>query len=138
MRGPILIVDDYEDWRSSLKDLLVHAGYSVVEAPSGRQALNYLTSDKPPPALVLLDLHMPGMNGWDFLAVLQAYLRLSSIPVIVISGASAAPPAGRIARFFRKPIDNDQLLVAVRQLVDGPGGFNPPPPHSSFGSSPIA
>lgn len=136
--GPILIVDDDADWRSSLKDLLVPRGYSVVEAGNGRTALNYLTSGKVQPALVLLDLQMPGMNGWDFLTVLQAYLRLSAIPIVVISGATGEPPTVGVARYFKKPVDEDELLEAIDDLMGGGGsGFVPPTPRP-FGNSPTA
>jgi CheY-like chemotaxis protein len=136
--GPILIVDDDSDWRSTLQELLVARGYSVVEAGNGRTALSYLTSGNVQPALVLLDLQMPGMNGWDLLTVLQMYLRLSAIPIVVVSGATTEPPSVGVARYFKKPVDVDALLEAVDDLMGGGGdGFVPPTPRP-FGSSPTA
>lgn len=84
--GPILVVDDYDDARGALRDALEERGYTVIEAANGQEALSFLASR--PDAnvrLILLDLQMPIMDGWQFLKVLRSYVRLASIPVIVVS-----------------------------------------------------
>ncbi len=112
---PVLIVDDDEETRVAFRDTLQSAGYPVVEAANGRKALNYLTSDAPEPCLVLVDLSMPEMDGRELVALMTAYTRLSSIPVVLISGG---PPEnlqpGTFAQYLRKPFSEEALLQAVR------------------------
>src|SRR3989454_11108836 len=66
--APILVVEDNADVRDAWEALLEGEGYRVVSAASGREALRWLRSSEVMPALILLDLIMPGMNGWDFRA----------------------------------------------------------------------
>ena len=114
-RSCILIVEDDADLRDSLADLLMEEGYQVAGASNGQEALDYLRHAAPP-CLILLDLMMPVMNGWEFRAAQEQDPSLSSIPVIVVSGQ------GRMQRhsvdlhaveFVDKPINVDQLLKAV-------------------------
>jgi CheY-like chemotaxis protein len=115
----ILIVDDDDDLRALLHETLVDHGFSVIEAPNGRDALDAISGegvDKP--ALVLLDMDMPVMSGWEFLTVAKARDRVRDIPVIVISGD--APPkevlaSGTIVASMRKPFDPDKLIALVRK-----------------------
>jgi two-component system chemotaxis response regulator CheY len=86
--GPILLVDDYEDARLTLRDALEDAGHSVIEAADGQQALNYLVSTEPQAALIILDLQMPVMDGWRFIELVNCYVKLSTIPIIVVTAAS--------------------------------------------------
>src|SRR3954463_14824803 len=85
--GRILIVDDYDDARLNLREALESVGYEVVEAVHGQQALHYLVSNEPRAVgLILLDLAMPVMDGWQFLRLLSSYVGLRSIPVLIVSG----------------------------------------------------
>lgn len=86
--GAILLVDDYEDARQTLHDALEDAGHSVVEAANGQQALNYLVSTEQQAALIILDLQMPVMDGWRFIELVNCYVKLSTIPIIVVTAAS--------------------------------------------------
>ena len=82
----ILVVDDDADSRETIREVLEELGYRVVEASNGREALDFLVAH---PAdgvkLILLDLKMPVMNGWQLLKLLDSYVRLSAIPVLVVS-----------------------------------------------------
>ena len=118
-----MIVDDSDDFRAELTELLTLLGYEVVSASSGRNALHYLTSDKPLPALVLLDLEMPDINGWDLMNILQSYLKFSSLPIAVLSARelNQHPHGGRVVRYLRKPIKVPQLLALVKTFAPPDG-----------------
>jgi DNA-binding response OmpR family regulator len=114
----ILIVDDQRDFRIMLATFLEDVGYTVVSAANGRDALSYLYCCAEPPGLILLDVAMPVMTGWDFLQVQQANTTLASIPVVLLSargdvrhdGLDCAPAA-----YLQKPIDLNTLLATIRQ-----------------------
>jgi CheY-like chemotaxis protein len=115
MHGPILIVDDDDVTRHTLTVLLNGAGYNVVPAADGQEALNYLSSH-PAPALVLLDLRMPVADGWQFLAERARDPVLASVPVVVLSAARSVRAAAMTlgaTDFYEKPIDPDDLLAVV-------------------------
>ena len=80
----ILIVDDDGDNREVLSRLLAMDGHTTVCASDGKQAIDLLASERP--ALVILDIRMPTMDGIEFLAVIRSYLRWQALPVIVLSG----------------------------------------------------
>ena len=84
--GPILLVDDYDDARTSVREALEEAGHAVVEASNGQQALNFLVS-RPDErvSLIILDLQMPVMDGWRFIELVKCYVMLSSIPIIIVT-----------------------------------------------------
>lgn len=86
--GPILLVDDYNDARTVVREALEEAGHAVVEATNGQQALNILVAPEQDVSLVILDLQMPVMDGWRFIELLNCYVKLSTIPVIVVTAAS--------------------------------------------------
>jgi CheY-like chemotaxis protein len=113
--GPadILVVDDNPDVRELLCIVLELDGYRVLAAEGGRDALELLTRIVPP-ALILLDLMMPDMDGLQVVAALQADAALASIPVVFVSGSTEAIATG--ARFLRKPVQCDDLIRAVREF----------------------
>lgn len=132
MSSKILIIDDEEDVRIVLSMTLKRAGYSVLVAADGREALELL--DETTCDLVITDVIMPGMDG---VAVVEELRRRSpEVPVIVISGGGNPSPsendAGAIAttaylasasrvgadRTLTKPFDRDQLLSTVETLLD--------------------
>ncbi|HVJ17984.1 MAG TPA: response regulator [Polyangiaceae bacterium] len=118
--APILIVDDDAEARGELREALAIQGREVIEATNGREALELLTSERiPEPCLILLDLRMPVMSGWEFLSILRSYHRLSRIPVIVLSGVTDAyaetnPPS--VIR-LKKPFSADLLLESVTASI---------------------
>src|SRR5688572_22967563 len=85
----ILVVDDNEDARESMAELLRDAGHTVTCVPNGREALALVLSDLPD--AVLLDLMMPEMDGPSFLEVVRSYLRIQSLPVVVLTALSDSP-----------------------------------------------
>jgi excisionase family DNA binding protein len=117
--GPlVLVVDDDERLREFMRINLEMEGYTVREASSAEEALGSIEDQ--PPALVLLDVVMPGIDGWEMLQRMQE--RYGSIPVIMFSGQVDANSAGdaeqRGARgFVGKPFDPQQLIERAKQLV---------------------
>jgi len=113
----VLIVDDNRDARASLAILLEFFSFSVATVGDGQEALAYLR-DHPPPCLIVLDLRMPEMDGWQFLAARRSNPELSFIPVLVYTGE----PEWRVrdllgdAVFFSKAADPMQLIQRVLAL----------------------
>ena len=112
--GVILVVDDERDIRDAISELLEQEGYAVEGAGDGAEALDKARSCHP--GVVLLDLMMPGMNGWEFRARQQGDPELSSIPVIVLSALGKVPGVDA-AGYLQKPFELDDLLDAVRRHV---------------------
>jgi CheY-like chemotaxis protein len=108
----VLVVDDDAAIREITAEVLRDVGYDVVCAMNGEQALRELRGEQRP-HLVLLDLMMPVMSGWELLELLQSADDLSKIPVVVVSAMSAPGAHEHLA----KPIDLDLLLATVRRLV---------------------
>ena len=111
----ILIVEDDVAIRESLAELLEDEGYRVASAWNGEAALRSLRSSEPP-GLILLDLMMPVMNGWEFRQAQQLDPELAVIPVVVVSGDSGVEQKGAAlgaVASLGKPIDVDLLLRIV-------------------------
>jgi len=115
---PVLLVDDDDDSRCILRQVLEAEGYAVVEARDGEAGLHILVSDRAQePCLIVLDLHMPLMSGWELLAIIKSYNRLSRIPVVVVSAAEPHAETlarGTIAAWVQKPADAGQLASLVK------------------------
>jgi CheY-like chemotaxis protein len=114
---PIMVVDDDPELRQSILDVLEDAGYSTMSASGGEEALRQLGAPERP-QLILLDLMMPGMNGWQFREAQQADGRIRDIPVLVITASRylATHPID-VERVVFKPFSVDQLLGAIRDLT---------------------
>jgi CheY-like chemotaxis protein len=113
--GSVLIVDDDEDIREVLGEVLEFAGYHAVMAFNGEDALAQMSSH-PLPCVVLLDMMMPVVDGWEFRRRQLADPKLAHVPVVVLSGAGrTAEIANEIgaAASLSKPIARDQLLQVV-------------------------
>ncbi|HKU44849.1 MAG TPA: response regulator, partial [Polyangiales bacterium] len=116
---PILLVDDDVAFRRELKEILEEQGYNVETADNGWQAWAYLQAN-PPPALILLDLMMPVMDGWELHAALKSHPELSSVPVVVLSCFDRyriEPSLHDIHGYIEKPIRTSQLMNIVSQHV---------------------
>jgi two-component system chemotaxis response regulator CheY len=126
----ILIVDDDIDIRRSLSDFLEDEGYAVTAAPNGRIALDLLRGGVRP-AVILLDLMMPGMDGWDFRQAQLEDPALASVPVVVVTACGFSPEAIRQqfapAAFVSKPIQPTVLLEAIGRSLRP---RNPAPPSA--------
>jgi len=114
----VLVVDDDREWRETVGEFLDVNGYSVQSAANGSEALSkhYQTS----PELILLDLNMPILDGWGFLAERASYPQLAEVPVVIMSAASGI--AGRameagVRGVMRKPIMPQALLQVIERYA---------------------
>lgn len=121
----ILIVEDDEDLQEALSEALEDEGYRVRAAPNGLEALSKLLrdNDKERPNLIVLDLMMPLMNGWQFLKERIRYPTLSEIPVLVLTASSDARP-NQAAAVLRKPIQPLEFFEAVRKTMAPSSGVS--------------
>jgi CheY-like chemotaxis protein len=116
MSKHVLVVEDDVDIRDALVGILRDEGYVAASAANGVEALDHLRSTAPRPSLILLDLMMPVMNGWQFRTAQKSDETLNEIPVVVISAdASVKQKAESIGAhgFLKKPIELDALLDLV-------------------------
>jgi DNA-binding response OmpR family regulator len=112
----VLIVEDDEALRESMAEILEDAGYAVREARDGREALD--EAGEHPPDLILLDLMMPRMDGWQFRSIQKQRPDLAAIPVIVMSARCPERDdvaLDDVAARFPKPFDVASLLEGVRR-----------------------
>lgn len=113
----VLIVEDNSATREALALILEGSGYMVLTAPHGRAALDQLRNGQRPD-LILLDLMMPVMDGWQFRAAQRSDAALADIPVIVCSAASdrqrRIEQLGSV-EFLGKPVEVEDLLSAIRR-----------------------
>jgi CheY-like chemotaxis protein len=128
----ILLVDDDGDLRRGLSEALEEAGYAVTASANGRDALATLRQ-QPPPDVILLDLLMPVMNGWQFCHAKKADPTTAAIPVIAMSAAVSRDPRSPyyidVDDFVAKPLDLAELLTKLAPwgarssaAVRSPGG----------------
>ena len=116
----ILVVDDDADNRDTLADLLRAHGYDVATATNGETALAALRAGSPP-CLILLDLRMPVMNGWEFRRQQLADPALAAIPILVTTGVAPGTVEAEslaIDVYLPKPFDIDVLLDVVRRYCN--------------------
>lgn len=115
--GTILIVEDEPDLRETLKDLLEYSGFEAVTAANGREGLARL-AELDRPCLILLDLMMPVMDGWQFLDALQERdaQTAAPVPVVVTSAAAdlSAINRAQVAQVLTKPVALEQLFELAR------------------------
>jgi CheY-like chemotaxis protein len=122
----VLIVEDDIDLREALAEALVDAGYAVTVASNGREGLDRLKTDGLP-CVVLLDLLMPVMNGWEFCATVKNDPATAQLPILGMSGAVSRDPASpyfiAVDDFVAKPINMTELLAKLLRYQTGsPGG----------------
>ena len=113
---PVLIVEDDEDIREAVQDALERRGYRVLTAGDGREGLAVLREADPRPAVILLDLTMPVMSGWELMAEMEKDAALAAIPVVVMSAVPNLrdqPDASRWAGILTKPVGLEILLQTV-------------------------
>jgi CheY-like chemotaxis protein len=116
----ILVVDDYQDAREMYAEYLQFSGFRVAEARNGNEAVAQAFSLRPD--LILMDLSLPGMDGWEATRLLKADDRTKHIPVVALTGhalAGASEGAKRAGcdSFVTKPCLPDDLVVEVRRML---------------------
>ena len=123
MTRHILIVEDQEDNRQILRDLLGNAGYALSEAENGEQALAAVAARRPD--LILMDIQLPVMDGYEATRRIKADPATRSIPVIVVtsyalSGDDTRARAAGCDAYVSKPYSPRQLLAKVREFLPTP------------------
>jgi CheY-like chemotaxis protein len=124
-RGPksatILLVEDHDDSRDAFGQILASLGHRVLLAATGRDALQIVATERPD--LVLCDLRMPGMDGYDFMAALRAQDKLPELTVIAVTGSAPEPAtlthlqAAGFASHLTKPLDYDAIVGALDSFL---------------------
>lgn len=120
--GTILIVEDYDDVRRMLKVLLEFEEFQVVEAATGSEALEAIK--KQPPDVILMDLALPGFDGFETIRRIRATDGFQNTPIIVLT-AYTEPSSYETAfsagsnYFMAKPIDFDELAALLRHIMSG-------------------
>lgn len=109
----VLIVDDDDDVRMATQDAMERRGFEVVAVSSGAEALAFLTYDVP--SIMLLDLHMDDMNGWEVLGAIRSDPRFAKTEVIVVTGFEGS--VGAPVKVLRKPFKMDALMALIQEIA---------------------
>jgi two-component system phosphate regulon response regulator PhoB len=120
-RPLLLVVEDDTAIRSMLVDLLADEGYTVIACPDGDNGL--VTLLKVRPDVVVLDMMLPSMSGWQFLERSRRQREHAGVPVIVVSaidGRSDYPTLLGVAAWFSKPLNVPRFLRTIEQLTSRP------------------
>ncbi|MBI2153787.1 MAG: response regulator [Candidatus Rokubacteria bacterium] len=117
----ILIVEDNEKNRKLVRDVLQFKGYRTAEAESAEEGIRL--AQESPPALILMDIQLPGMNGIEALGRLRADARTKKIPVMAVTASAMTHDRQKIMAagfdgYQTKPINVKEFLEAVRQMLD--------------------
>lgn len=123
-RRLVLVVDDDELVRDTVHDFLTDEGFDVAVAGDGGEAMSLLRSSARLPDLIVFDLKMPRLDGWQFRAQQLADPRLSALPVVVVSAVPDAAVAGALV--VKKPLHLDALATAMAKLLAAPTREAPP------------
>jgi len=124
-RPRVLLVDDYPDAREMYTEYLQYSGFEVVEASNGMEALQRAVDATPD--IILMDLSLPVMDGWEATRRLKADERTASIPVVALTGhalagiSEGAKNAGCDV-FVTKPCLPEDLVKEIRKILAGPAG----------------
>jgi CheY-like chemotaxis protein len=116
----ILVVDDYQDAREMYAEYLQFSGFRVAEARNGNEAVEQAVALKPD--LILMDLSLPGMDGWEATRRLKADETTKHIPIVALTGhalagASEGAKKAGCDSFVTKPCLPDDLVVEVRRML---------------------
>jgi len=115
----ILLVDDNRDLCEALAEFLSLQGHAVQCAADGSEALRMIADSQTYPAVILLDLPMPILDGWGFLAERGKDARIAAVPVVIMSGCSDVAPRAReagAAAVVRKPVEPQALLRVIEHF----------------------
>jgi two-component system, cell cycle response regulator DivK len=119
----VLVVDDFQDNREMYAEYLAFSGFRVIQAANGKEALDQAFANQPD--IIIMDLSLPVMDGWEATRRLKADRRTKSIPVVALTGhamqghSKGAMEAGCDA-FVAKPCLPDQLVAEIRKMLSSP------------------
>jgi len=111
----VFLVDDDDAIRDAVESVLSSAGWLVVTASDGTEALG-LMRHCVHPAVAVIDLVMPGMNGWELIARMKNDPKLAVYPIVVLSGKILREPIPGVARVLEKPAELSTLLDVLHEL----------------------
>ncbi|HMA37242.1 MAG TPA: response regulator [Chloroflexia bacterium] len=131
MIGRVLVVEDELLWLRVLERRLQTAGYTVACAANGRHALTWLATADPLPDVILTDLLMPEIGGYDLSAAIRADARLAHLPIIIMSSLDSAAfrePAAQLGifRYLTKPLPAEEIVTTIGAAL----AAQPPTPGS--------
>ena len=115
---PVLLIEDDPDIRELMNQALLFENYTVVTAENGLEAIGKLRAvagTPQAPGLILLDLMLPVMDGWNFVEECLKDPALASIPIVIISASNREMKGGNIVGYLRKPLDLEDLFTQVRK-----------------------
>jgi CheY-like chemotaxis protein len=116
-KSTVLVVEDDPETLATVRDVLDRADFNVLTATTGREALGRLL-DAEQPAVIVLDLRMPVMDGRELLTIARAYHRLASIPVLLLTAMELdAKISKSVDMVMRKPFRADELVANVSALA---------------------
>jgi len=119
----VLVVDDFQDNREMYAEYLAFSGFRVIQAANGKEALDQAFANRPD--IIIMDLSLPVMDGWEATRRLKADQRTNAIPVVALTGhamqghSKGAMEAGCDA-FVAKPCLPDQLVAEIRKMLSTP------------------
>ena len=114
----ILVVEDDDDLRQVVTDLLKQIGYTVAGAVNGQEALDYLHAHQPP-SLIVLDVMMPVMDGVEFCRRRLRDPALNAIPIFLFTARGRSIANISAVKVLRKPLVVNEFIDAVRSVMDG-------------------
>lgn len=118
LRSPVLIIEDDADVRELLRERLHTAGYPVVGVGTGEEGVEEARRSRP--SLVILDLLLPGIDGWEALHRIRADARGEPVPVLVVSIVDPASPPDQVEGYVVKPFRSSQIVEKVAELIGPP------------------
>lgn len=113
----VMIIEDDIEIRSILEETLEFYSYETLAAANGKEALEILLHSEYLPQLILLDLMMPIMNGWEFAKEIKKHKRLASIPILVVSAFVDQADSIECEGFIEKPINMKKFLVRIESQL---------------------
>jgi CheY-like chemotaxis protein len=120
LAGYVVIIDDDEPIRYTMRQALELEGYQVLDFESGQSALAWFRDSASLPAVIMLDLMMPSMNGWEVATFLRADPKTKNIPIVVITALGAERVQADFAvETMQKPIFLNALYACARRYVSG-------------------
>jgi len=120
----ILLVEDNEDNRTIYSTVLRYLGYEVIEAEDGLQAVALARSEHP--ELILMDISIPGIDGWEATRVLRQDAATRDLPIVALTAHALADDRERASKagftsYLAKPIEPNAVVAEVRRLIGGAG-----------------